>query len=113
MVASCRINPASEQAAAKAMRLCNLHIIKRMAIPVCACLLMADAVEKVGGILLRRNNRIVGVHFLNRTCAFRPHFESMLLRNPLKIFFRQHRPKAAVDAIDLHGSYQGISRPNS
>ncbi len=46
-----------------------------------------DAVEKVRGILLERNNQIIGVDFLNRTCAFDPHFESILLRDPPKIFF--------------------------
>ena len=50
---------------------------------------MADAVEKVGAILLEWNNRIIGVDFLNRTCAVDAQFESMLLREPLKIFFRQ------------------------
>jgi hypothetical protein len=30
---------------------------------------VTDAVEKVGGILLEHNNRIIGVRFLNRTCA--------------------------------------------
>jgi len=56
---------------------------------------VADAVEKVRGILLIRNNRIIRVGFLNRTCAFDAHFESILLRDPPKIFFRQHRPEAA------------------
>ena len=54
----------------------------------------ADAVEKVRRIPLTRNNRIIGVDFLNRTCAFEAHFESILLRDPPKIFFRQHRPIA-------------------
>jgi hypothetical protein len=53
---------------------------------------VADAVEKVRGILLTCNNRITGVDFLNRTCAFDAHFESILLRDPPQIFFRQHRP---------------------
>src|SRR5262249_42100367 len=53
--------------------------------------LWADAVEKVRGIRLERNNRIIGADFLNRTCAFGPHFESILLGDPAKIFFRQHR----------------------
>jgi hypothetical protein len=50
----------------------------------------ADAVEKVGRILLERNNRIIGTDFLDRTCAFDPHFGSMLREDP-KLFFRQHR----------------------
>jgi len=57
---------------------------------------LTDAVEKVRGIPLERNNRIITVHFLNRTCAFHPHFESMLLRDLPKIFFRQHRPQAVM-----------------
>ncbi len=43
---------------------------------------MTDAVEKVRSIRPTRNNRIIGVDFLNRTCAFDPHFESILLRDP-------------------------------
>ncbi len=45
-----------------------------------------------------RNNRIIGVDFLNRTCAFDAHFESMLLGEPSKIVFRQHRPNADITA---------------
>jgi hypothetical protein len=48
---------------------------------------MAYAVEKARDILLTRNDRIIGVDFLNRTCAFDTHFESILLRDPPKIFF--------------------------
>jgi hypothetical protein len=54
----------------------------------------ADAVEKVRGILPTRNNRIIGVDFLNRTCTFDIDFESILPKDPRKIFFRQHRPEA-------------------
>jgi len=32
--------------------------------------LLTDAVEKVRGILLTRNNRIIGVEFLNRTLSW-------------------------------------------
>jgi hypothetical protein len=49
--------------------------------------LWVDVVEKVGGTLLERNNRIIRGDFLNRTCAFDPHFESMLHKDPPKIFF--------------------------
>src|SRR6266446_8907891 len=49
--------------------------------------LRVDAVEKVRGILLTRNNRIIGPDFLNRTCAFEAHFESIWLRDHPKIFF--------------------------
>jgi hypothetical protein len=49
-------------------------------IPLSArCPQVADAVEKVRGIPLTRNNRIIGVDFLNRTFVFDAHFESMLL----------------------------------
>jgi hypothetical protein len=51
--------------------------------------------KKSGGILPERNNGIIGVDFLNRTCAFGPHFESMLGRESPIIFFRQHRSQAA------------------
>jgi hypothetical protein len=33
------------------------------------CLLLTDAVEKARGVLLTRNNRIIGVDFLNRIFA--------------------------------------------
>jgi len=33
--------------------------------------------RKVRDILLERNNRIIRVDFLNRTCAIDPHFESI------------------------------------
>jgi hypothetical protein len=61
-----------------------------------AHLTWVDTVEKVRASLLTRNNRIVRVDFLNRTCAVDAHFESMLLRDPPKIFFRQHRPSSSV-----------------
>jgi hypothetical protein len=50
------------------------------------CLGWVDAVEKVRRILLVRNNRIIGVDCLNRTCAFDAHFESILLRDPPHFF---------------------------
>src|SRR5262252_4993844 len=56
--------------------------------------LMTDAVEKVGATLTTRNNRIAQAGFLNRSCAFDARLESILLEDPLKIFFRQHRPIA-------------------
>src|SRR6266446_9316926 len=46
-----------------------------------------DAVEKIRGMSWTRNNRIIGVDFLNRTCAFDTHCESILLRDPRKSFF--------------------------
>jgi hypothetical protein len=62
---------------------------------------VTDAVEKVGGILLMRNNRIIRVDFLNGTWAFDAHLESMLLREPPKIFFRQHRPTADISQFSI------------
>ena len=58
--------------------------------------------------VLIRNNRIIGVDFLNRI-AFDAHFESILLRYLLKIFFRQHRPTTDVyRAVQNH-----CSRPDA
>src|SRR5215831_19366010 len=51
-----------------------------------------DTVEKVGATLPTRNNRIAQAGFLNRSCAFAARLESILLEDPLKIFFRQYRP---------------------
>src|SRR5262249_6041789 len=54
---------------------------------------LTDTVEKVPGKWQPRNNRIVGTSFLNRTCAVDARLESILLGDPLKIFFRQYRPE--------------------
>jgi hypothetical protein len=43
---------------------------------------MTDAVEKVGGMPLARNNRIMGANFLNQSCAFDARLESILLGDP-------------------------------
>jgi hypothetical protein len=43
---------------------------------------MTDGVDKVRGMSWTSNNRIIGVNFLNRTCAFDTHCESILLRDP-------------------------------
>jgi len=59
------------------------------------CPLRIDAVEKVGVTLTTRNNRIAQAGFLNRSCAFDARLESILLEDPLKIFFRQYRSLAA------------------
>ena len=56
------------------------------------CPLLADAVEKVSATLTTRNDRIAQAGFLNRSCAFDARLESILLEDPLKIFFRQYRP---------------------
>jgi hypothetical protein len=60
------------------------------------CQLLADAVEKVGATLTTRNNRIAQAGFLNRSCAFAARLESILLEDPLKIFFRRYRPIVEV-----------------
>jgi hypothetical protein len=52
---------------------------------------MTDVVEKVCGVPPARNNRIMMADFLNRSCAFDARFESILLADPPKILFQQHR----------------------
>jgi hypothetical protein len=83
-----------------------------------ACLHLKDAVEKVRGIPRTRNNRIIGVDFLNRTCAFDAHFESISLGDPPKIFFRQHRPirdvpSAAYRAAAIEGTADILPHPRA
>src|ERR1700680_3324031 len=46
--------------------------------------LWVDTVEKVPGMSPARNKRIMGVEFLNRSCAFDARLESMLLGDPPK-----------------------------
>jgi hypothetical protein len=46
------------------------------------CPSRVDTVEKVGGVPLTRNNRIMGDGFLIRSCAFGGRLESMLLGDP-------------------------------
>src|SRR5262252_9332536 len=65
--------------------------------------LMTDAVEKVGATLTTRNNRIAQAGFLNRSCAFDARLESILLEDPLKIFFRQYRSRAEKLASSKSG----------
>src|SRR5687767_5970073 len=43
-----------------------------------------------------RNNRILGANFLNRSCAFDAHLESMLLGSSVKTPFRRHRRCADI-----------------
>jgi hypothetical protein len=50
-------------------------------------------------VFVKRRREQQGGAFLNRTCAVHPHFESMLLPESPKIFFRQHRQKMAVAAV--------------
>src|SRR5262252_3867461 len=73
--------------------------------------LWVDAVEKVGATLTTRNNRIAQAGFLNRSCAFDARLESILLEDPLKIFFRQYRPKA--DIRQIHDRLSVRSRPGT
>jgi hypothetical protein len=74
---------------------------------------VADGVEEVRGIPLTRNNRIIGVDRLNRTCVFDASFESILLRHRPKILFQQHRPKAAVAGIRAIRRFEMKSRRGS
>jgi hypothetical protein len=64
--------------------------------PKVPILVLTDAVEKVLGMAALRNNRIIESDFLNRSCAFEACLELILLGDPLKIFFRQHRPTAVI-----------------
>jgi hypothetical protein len=57
---------------------------------------LTDTIEKVGSLDQWSNNRIRLSVSLNPYCPFGPAFESMLRRDPLKIFFQQHRPKSDV-----------------
>jgi hypothetical protein len=58
--------------------------------------LWADAVEKGLSMSSTRNYRISGADILNRSCAFDADLESILLGDPLKIFFQHHRQKADI-----------------
>ena len=67
-----------------------------------------------------RNNRIIESDFWNRSCAFEACLELILLGDPLKIFFQQHRSLPAFTASQycrpLHLNQQtldGRSRTNS
>ena len=68
---------------------------------------MADAVEKVRGILPTRNNRVIGAGFLNRTCAFEAHFES---EPPKKSFFDSIGPSCHHEQ---HGKLSGGKLPSA
>jgi hypothetical protein len=61
---------------------------------------LADAVEKVDVAMPKRNNRIGEADILNRSCAFDAYLESILLQDPLKIFFRQHWPVCDMRPIE-------------
>jgi hypothetical protein len=49
--------------------------------------------KKSAASCLTRDNRIIGVDFLNQDFAIDAHFESMLLGEPFKIFFDSVDPK--------------------
>src|SRR5262252_9134080 len=68
--------------------------------------LLTDAVEKVGATLTTRNNRIAQAGFLNRSCAFDARLESILLEDPLKIFFRRHRPLADIQSPNFRSPFR-------
>src|SRR5215471_16536369 len=66
--------------------------------------------KKVGATLTTRNNRIAQAGFLNRSCAFDARLESILLEDPLKIFFRQYRPVCDPRSAGANYSYAQVSR---
>src|SRR5262249_2320414 len=77
----------------------------------CMSPVMADAVEKVRGVLLTRNNRINGVDFLNRTYAFEAHFESMInvaQRSPQNLFSTASAQSCQVERRDRSAAIWGI-----
>jgi len=55
-----------------------------------------NAVQKVGAILLARNDQIIGVDFLNRSFAIDARFESTLLGEPSDL--AQDRGLASYDS---------------
>ena len=83
----------------KAEKICSLRVV----------LFVTDAVEKVGATLPTRNNGIAQAGFLNRSCAFAARLESILLEDPLKIFFRQYRPEGDIHIpIDVRFAQQAV-----
>jgi hypothetical protein len=73
-----------------------------MADPKPLCLLWVDAVEKDGGQIGVRSNRIKEPRSLNQPCANDWFFDSRLRRGAPKIFFQRHRSKAEVALSVLH-----------
>jgi hypothetical protein len=64
---------------------------------------VTDAVEKVSAKKLWNSNLKrwnPANRFLNQDCAFVLGLESMLLRDPLKILFQQHRPAADMGWVE-------------
>jgi hypothetical protein len=53
---------------------------------------MTDAAEKVGGIPLTRNNRIIEVDFLNEVSLSTLILNQCCSESPPRSFFRLHRP---------------------
>jgi hypothetical protein len=62
--------------------------------------LLTDAVEKVRGLPSLRNNRIRRACLANQCCPNGADLESILLGEVPKIFFRQHRPGAALSRAE-------------
>jgi hypothetical protein len=70
--------------------------------------LWVDAVEKVGGAPLARNNRIATGGSLNRYCVFDTRLESMSLQGVHKIVFQQYRS----DSENLRLSKSSLLHPH-
>ena len=68
------------------------------------CLFPGDAVEKVYGILLTHNNRIIDLDFLNLTCAFDAHFEINVAERSPQSFFHSIGPRPPN--FGVHTSYR-------
>ena len=68
---------------------------------------MADFVAKVGGWLLRRNNRIAGSKFLNQHCASTVDLESMLLLRGPKSFCNNIDPSRPPGPSPGGSGYRG------
>jgi hypothetical protein len=59
------------------------------------------AIEKVGDSRLRRNNPIGGANSLDRNCAVGRRFETISLRDPLKILFNSIDPTRTLPLSQL------------
>jgi hypothetical protein len=70
---------------------------------LCPCPQRVDAVEKLGDERRARNKRIWVNGCLNQRCVRDSPFESKLLVRSPRIFFQQHRSRAAVPATSELG----------
>jgi hypothetical protein len=70
---------------------------------LCSCLrlILADAVEKVGGMPPARNKRIASADFLNQYCVFGARLESMLLGDPLQNPFSTVSATSSRSVVEL------------